>query len=241
MVRPYLRVDPVPANTLMSHTPIMKLRGITKDYVNGDITTHVLRGVDLDVYPGDFVALMGPSGSGKSTLMHILGFLDRVSGGSYEFKGKEVAQLGEDELALMRRNEVGFVFQAFHLLPKARVIDNVILPMMYAHVSQKDRRPRAEKALRSVGLGERMDHLPNQLSGGQRQRVAIARALVNEPDVIFADEPTGNLDSVSSEQVMELLTELNKQGKTIVMVTHEPDIAAYAKKTIRMKDGRIGA
>jgi putative ABC transport system ATP-binding protein len=219
----------------------MKLRGITKDYVNGDITTHVLRGVDLDVYPGDFVALMGPSGSGKSTLMHILGFLDRVSGGSYEFKGKEVAQLGEDELALMRRNEVGFVFQAFHLLPKARVIDNVILPMMYAHVSQKDRRPRAEKALRSVGLGERMDHLPNQLSGGQRQRVAIARALVNEPDVIFADEPTGNLDSVSSEQVMELLTELNKQGKTIVMVTHEPDIAAYAKKTIRMKDGRIGA
>ncbi|NBS67871.1 ABC transporter ATP-binding protein [bacterium] len=225
----------------MSHTPIMKLRGITKDYVNGDITTHVLRGVDLDVYPGDFVALMGPSGSGKSTLMHILGFLDRVSGGSYEFKGKEVAQLGEDELALMRRNEVGFVFQAFHLLPKARVIDNVILPMMYAHVPQKDRRPRAEKALRSVGLGERMDHLPNQLSGGQRQRVAIARALVNEPDVIFADEPTGNLDSVSSEQVMELLTELNKQGKTIVMVTHEPDIAAYAKKTIRMKDGRIGA
>ncbi len=225
----------------MSHTPIMKLRGITKDYVNGDITTHVLRGVDLDVYPGDFIALMGPSGSGKSTLMHILGFLDRVSGGSYEFKGKEVAQLTEDELALMRRNEVGFVFQAFHLLPKARVIDNVILPMMYAHVPQKDRRPRAEKALRSVGLGERMDHLPNQLSGGQRQRVAIARALVNEPDVIFADEPTGNLDSVSSEQVMELLTELNTQGKTIVMVTHEPDIAAYAKKTIKMKDGRIGA
>ncbi len=225
----------------MSHTPIMKLRGITKDYVNGDITTHVLRGVDLDVYPGDFIALMGPSGSGKSTLMHILGFLDRVSGGSYEFKGKEVAQLTEDELALMRRNEVGFVFQAFHLLPKARVIDNVILPMMYAHVPQKDRRPRAEKALRSVGLGERMDHLPNQLSGGQRQRVAIARALVNEPDVIFADEPTGNLDSVSSEQVMELLTDLNKQGKTIVMVTHEPDIAAYAKKTIKMKDGRIGA
>ncbi len=219
----------------------MKLRGITKDYVNGDITTHVLRGVDLDVYPGDFIALMGPSGSGKSTLMHILGFLDRVSGGSYEFKGKEVAQLTEDELALMRRNEVGFVFQAFHLLPKARVIDNVILPMMYAHVPQKDRRPRAEKALRSVGLGERMDHLPNQLSGGQRQRVAIARALVNEPDVIFADEPTGNLDSVSSEQVMELLTDLNKQGKTIVMVTHEPDIAAYAKKTIKMKDGRIGA
>lgn len=223
----------------MSHSSLMQLRGLTKDYVNGDVTTHVLRGVDLDVSQGDFVALMGPSGSGKSTLMHILGFLDRPTGGTYTFQGRDVSSLSDDELALMRKKGVGFVFQAFHLLPKAKVIDNVILPLMYARVPQKDRRARAEKALRAVGLGDRMDHLPNQLSGGQRQRVAIARALVNEPEVIFADEPTGNLDSLSSENVMDLLKDLNKEGKTIVMVTHEPDIAAYAKRTIRMRDGKI--
>lgn len=217
----------------------MHLRAVTKDYVNGDVTTHVLRGVDFEVHAGDFVALMGPSGSGKSTLMHILGFLDHVTSGTYTFKGQDVSQLSEDALAHMRRKEAGFVFQAFHLLPKAQVIDNVMLPLMYARVPQKDRRPRAEKALRAVGLADRMEHLPNQLSGGQRQRVAIARALVNEPEVIFADEPTGNLDSVSSEQVMDLLTKLNKDGKTIVMVTHEADVAKYAKRVVKMKDGRV--
>lgn len=218
---------------------LVSLKGLTKDYVNGDVTTSVLRGVDLNIEAGEFVALMGPSGSGKSTLMHILGFLDKPTAGQYLFKGKDVSNLDSDQLAQMRSQDVGFVFQAFHLLPKAKIIDNVILPMIYAKVPSAERKSRAEEALRSVGLGERLNFQPSQLSGGQRQRVAIARALVNNPDVIFADEPTGNLDSVSSEQVMDLLVDLNKQGKTIVMVTHEPDIAAYAKRTIKMKDGKI--
>lgn len=219
--------------------PFVSMRGITKTYVSGEVETPVLHGVDLDVYPGDFMALMGPSGSGKSTLMHIMGFLDRPSGGQYMFKDQDVAALDDDALARLRGREVGFVFQAFHLLPRLTVTENVMLPLVYAEVPEKIRRDRAEKALVAVGLGDRLDFYPSQLSGGQKQRVAIARALVDDPAIIFADEPTGNLDSKSSDQVLEILHTLNAEGRTIVMVTHEMDAAQVAKEIIRMKDGRI--
>lgn len=224
---------------MANQKPLLSMRNITKTYKSGEVETQVLYGVDLDVYAGDFIALMGPSGSGKSTLMHIMGFLDRPSSGQYIFKDREVSGLSDDDLARLRGHEVGFVFQAFHLLPRLTVTENVMMPLIYAEVPEIERRRRAIEALTSVGLGERLDFYPSQLSGGQKQRVAIARALVTDPSIIFADEPTGNLDSKSSDQVLDILRDLNKEGRTIVMVTHELDSAAVAKKTVRMKDGLV--
>lgn len=218
---------------------VISMRGIVKTYQNGDVQTSVLRGVNLDITRGEFVALMGPSGSGKSTLMHIMGFLDQVAEGTYMFQDRDVSRLTSDELAMMRRGEVGFVFQAFHLLPRLTVLENVMLPLTYLRVPMTERRARAQKVLTDVGLAERFNYLPNQLSGGQKQRVAIARSLITDPAVIFADEPTGNLDSKSSEQVLGLLRDLHQAGRTIVMVTHEMESAAYASRIIRMKDGLV--
>ncbi|MBP9828382.1 ABC transporter ATP-binding protein [Patescibacteria group bacterium] len=224
----------------MTRTPsVIALKKITRAFVNDEVVTSVLHGITLEIDAGEFVALMGPSGSGKSTLMQIMAFLDHPTTGEYHFRGKDVSRLDDDALALLRLSSVGFVFQAFNLLPKATVLENVMLPLTYAGVRNGERRERATEALVSVGLKERLTYYPNQLSGGQKQRVAIARALVNNPDVLFADEPTGNLDSASSEQVMTILRDLHRSGKTIVMVTHEPDIAEYAKRIVRLKDGMI--
>ncbi len=218
---------------------VISLEGITKTYVNGKLVVPVLHGIDLNIYEGEFTSIMGPSGSGKSTFMNILGCLDRPTSGSYKLDGEEVATLSDDELAFVRNKRIGFVFQSFNLLPKLTAQDNVALPMVYAGVPKKERNERAAYLLDSLGLGDRLDHLPSELSGGQRQRVAIARALANDPSIIMADEPTGNLDSKSSVDVMNIFTNLYNEGRTIILVTHEPDIATYASRNIVLRDGYI--
>ena len=222
-----------------SKKAVITLEGITKTYVNGKLTVPVLHGIDLSIYEGEFTSIMGPSGSGKSTFMNILGCLDRPTSGSYRLDGEEVAYLSDDELAYVRNKRIGFVFQSFNLLPKLTALDNVALPMVYAGVPKAERTARASQLLTDLGLGTRLDHMPAELSGGQRQRVAIARALANNPAIIMADEPTGNLDSKASLDVMHIFTELYQEGRTIILVTHEPDIAEYAGRNVVLKDGLI--
>ena len=205
----------------------------------GDTTVHALDNVDLEIDEGDFVAVMGPSGSGKSTLMNILGLLDTPDGGQYQFSGEQVASLDDAQLSRTRNEKMGFVFQSFHLLPRLTALDNVLLPLRYTDTDAADRQQRGLKLLDRLGLSDRVDHRPNQLSGGQRQRVAIARSLINAPRLVLADEPTGNLDSRTSVEIMELFAELNSDGQTILMVTHEEEIATHAKRLIRMRDGKI--
>ncbi len=210
-----------------------------KTYVMGTEEIHALRGVSVQIDRGEYVAIMGPSGSGKSTLMNLIGCLDTPSKGSYLLNGKQVSQMNDNELARIRNEEIGFVFQTFNLLPRATALHNVELPLVYAGVVAKDRQERAKQALHKVELGERMTHRPNELSGGQRQRVAIARALVNNPSILLADEPTGNLDSKTGQEIMALFERLHKSGNTIVLVTHEADVAAFAYRTIYIRDGQV--
>ena len=218
---------------------VIDIQGITKTYVNGKLSVPVLHGIDLQVNKGEFVSIMGPSGSGKSTFMNILGCLDRPTTGSYRLNGDEVATLSDDELAFVRNKQIGFVFQSFNLLTKLTALENVALPMIYAGMDKKSRNERAAALLSSVGLGDRMDHLPSELSGGQRQRVAIARALANNPAIIMADEPTGNLDSKSTIDVMNIFRGIYEEGRTIILVTHEPEIATYASRNVVLRDGLI--
>jgi putative ABC transport system ATP-binding protein len=223
----------------MEYNAVISLRGITRDFQLGAQTVHVLKGIDLDIKQGEYVALMGPSGSGKSTLMNLLGCLDTPTAGSYTLAGRDVSRMDDNDLAAVRNKEIGFVFQTFNLIPRQTAVQNVALPLVYAGKTKEERVTRAEEVLMQVGLADRMDHRPNQLSGGQRQRVAIARALVNTPSMILADEPTGNLDSTTSVEIMRLFDDIHKAGNTLVVVTHEEEIAQHAHRIIRLRDGQI--
>ena len=218
---------------------VIDIENITKDYVMGEETVRALRGVSLKIQRNEYIAIMGPSGSGKSTLMNMLGCLDTPTSGRYEFNGKNVAEMNDDELAAIRNREIGFVFQTFNLLPRSTSLRNVELPLIYAGIDSETREQRAAEVLADVGLGDRIHHKPNELSGGQRQRVAVARALVNRPSIILADEPTGNLDSKTGEEIMTLFEDLYQRGNTIILVTHERDIAAHARRTVHLRDGLI--
>ena len=219
--------------------PLINITNIKRDFQLGNETINVLKGIDLQINKGEYVALMGPSGSGKSTLMNLLGCLDTPTSGTYILNGNDVSKMHDDDLAEIRNKEIGFVFQTFNLLPRTTALDNVALPMIYAGYSKTDRNKRATEVLKQVGLDDRMDHQPNQLSGGQRQRVAVARALVNKPSIILADEPTGNLDSKTSVEIMKLFGDIHASGNTVILVTHEEDIAKYAHRIIRLRDGMI--
>ena len=218
---------------------LLDLKRISKRYLIGSVEVNALRSIDLKIEKGEYVALMGPSGSGKSTLMNIIGCLDTPSGGEYSLNGKEVSKMSEDELAEVRNREIGFIFQTFNLVPRSNALDNVALPLVYAGYKKEERIRKAKESLNDVGLGDRMTHKPNELSGGQRQRVAVARALVNNPSIILADEPTGNLDSKTSEEIMALFDQIHKKGNTIIVVTHEEDIARHALRIVRIKDGQV--
>lgn len=218
---------------------VIHIRNIVRNFILGSETVYVLKGIDLDIERGEYVAIMGPSGSGKSTLMNLLGCLDTPTSGQYILNGKDVSQMSDDDLAEIRNKEIGFVFQTFNLLPRTTALENVALPMIYAGVSKSDRTVRAKEVLTSVGLADRMEHKPSELSGGQRQRVAVGRALVNKPSIILADEPTGNLDSKTSLEIMQLFDEIHQAGNTVIVVTHEEDVAKRAHRVIRLRDGII--